>query len=133
MITQGRGSHRSEKDSWNSIRLFHLYRTGISALVFLMTFLDAVPGSLEFSNKQQFSVVALILLTINILLIPATFFRYVPFRKLVFGMVLMDVLGFVFLMHTSNGLQGGLGLLIIPSVAGASLLLPGTVALFLQH
>ncbi len=130
MITQGRGSHRSEKDSWNSIRLFHLYRTGISALVFLMTFLDAVPGSLEFSNKQPFSVVALILLAINILLIPATFFRYVPFRKLVFGMVLMDVLGFVFLMHTSNGLQGGLGLLIIPSVAGASLLLPGTVALF---
>ncbi len=130
MLTQGRGSHRSERDSWNSIRLFHLYRTGISALVFLLTFLNAVPGSLEFSNKQLFFVAALILLAINTLLIPATFYRFIRFRKLVFGMVLIDVLGFAFLMHVSNGLQGGLGLLIIPSVAGASLLLPGTVALF---
>ncbi len=130
MLTQGRGHHRSEKDSWSSIRLFHLYRTGISALVLLLTFLDAVPGSLEFSDKPHFFMVALILLAINILLLPAIFFRFVQFRKLVFGMILVDVLGFAFLMHTSNGLQGGLGLLMIPSVAGVSLLLPGTIALF---
>jgi two-component system sensor histidine kinase PilS (NtrC family) len=129
-LIHGRGSHRSEKDSWDSIRLFHLYRTGVSTLVFLLTFLDTAPGSLEFSNKQYFFIVALVLLVINITLLPTTFFRLIPFRKLVSGMVLVDVLGFAFLMHTSNGLQSGLGLLIIPSVAGASLLLPGVIAYF---
>jgi len=130
MLTQGRGSHRNENDSWSSIRLFHLYRTTVSALVFLLTFLDAVPGSLEFSNKQHFFIVALILLVMNILLVPTTFFRWIPFRQLVFSMVLIDAIGFALLMHASNGLQSGLGLLIIPSVAGASLLLPGLIAHF---
>lgn len=130
MLIHRRGNHRSEKDSWSSIRLFLLYRTAISALIILLTFLDAVPGSLEFSNKQHFFMLALFLFAVNILLLPATFFRLIPFRQLVFGMVLADIFAFTFLMHASNGLQSGLGLLIIPSVAGASLLLPGIIAHF---
>ncbi len=128
MLIHARGAHRSERDSWNSLKLFLFYRIGIAALLLLLYFTSAIPFRSDQSGSGLFAVVAFALLGANLMLIPPTLFGLMTFRRLVVSMVLLDILAFTMLTHASTGLESGLALLMVPSIAGASLLLPGLIA-----
>ena len=128
MLVHGRGRHRSDHDSWNSLRLFLSYRLGLSLLLVLMYVFGAVVQPADPELAALFPATAFALLTVNLLLVPLTFFQAMPFRRLVTGMVLLDIVAFTLLMHASA--DRGISLLMIPSIAGASLLLPGIIAPF---
>ncbi len=130
MIHHARGSHRSERDSWSSLRLFLLYRIGVAALLLSLFTLSADHSLLGRSDPALFQITAIALLLINIALLFPTFFHKGVFRHSVYGMVAIDLLAFTLLIHASGGLGTGIGLLLITTVAGASLLLPGRKALF---
>lgn len=127
MLIHGRGAHRSELDSWNSLKLFLLYRLGLSSVILLLHTLDLTSAE-RLQDAPLFLITAQSLFTANVLLIAPTFLRIINFRWLVMSMVLLDIVAFSVLMYSSTGLPSGLGLLMIPSVAGASLLMPGTLA-----
>ncbi len=122
-----RGSHRSEQDSWRSLQLFLLYRLGISAVILALFHYDLIPG-IPASSAQLFLTAAFTLLAINLLALPVTYLRLLHFRHQVIGMMTIDIIALTVLMHASSGLDSGLGLLMLPSIAGASLLLPGNLA-----
>ncbi len=122
-----RGRHRSERDSWRSLQLFLIYRLGVSGVILALRHFDMIPG-IPPRLDSLFYTIALTLFGIDLLSLPFTFRRWLPFRVQVIGMMVIDVLALTLLMHLSNGLDSGLGLLILPSIAGASLLLPGHLA-----
>lgn len=127
MIVNRRGDHRSERDSWNSLQLFNAYRIGVIALILGLYLLHALPLT-EQHNSSQFLMVAQSALLINVILLPLTIFRALRFRRLVMLMIVIDITAFTLLMDATSGLYSGLGLLIIPSIAAGSLLLPGSLA-----
>ncbi len=122
-----RGRHRSERDSWRSLQLFLIYRLGVSGVILALHRYEMIPG-IPAGAEPLFLAVAAALLGVNLLLLPFTFRRWAPFRMLVIGMMAVDVVALTLLMHLSSGLESGLGLMILPSIAGASLLLPGNLA-----
>ena len=127
MLIHGRGAHRSEADSWSSLKLFLLYRLGLSSVILLLHTLDLTSIE-QLQNAPLFLITAQTLFIANLLLVAPTFLRLLNFRWLVIGMVLLDIFAFAILLYSSTGLPSGFGLLMIPSVAGASLLMPGTLA-----
>jgi len=129
MVEHARGKHRNEKRSWHSLRLFLLYRIGLAALLLILFFLDG-SNELGIYNPDLYLNTTYTLLGLNLLLILPTYLKWLPFRWLVFIMTGADILALTLLMHASSGLSGGLALLIIPTIAGVGILLPGRMALF---
>ncbi len=130
MVHHARGNHRSEKDSWSSLRLFLLYRIGVSALLLSLFFLSEDHSMLGRTDPTLFQGVAIFLSACNIVLLVPTFRNGGHFRHLVYSMVALDLLAFTLMLHASGGLESGIGLLMITTVAGASLLIPGKKAPF---
>lgn len=129
MVDYARGKHRNEKRSWHSLRLFLLYRIGLAALLLILFYLDR-HNDLGVKNKSLYLSTTYALLSLNLLLTFPTYLKWLSFRWLVFIMAGADILALTMLVHSSAGLSGGLALLIIPSIAGVGLLLPGRMALF---
>ncbi len=129
-LVHARGAHRSERDSWNSLKLFLLYRLGISLVLLLLHSFGALPLGESPSDQKLFLQAAEALFAINLLLAPVVFLPGMPFRHLVSGQVIIDIVAFSVMMYASTGLESGIGLLVVPSIAGASLLLPGNMAPF---
>ncbi|MGV6818547.1 MAG: sensor histidine kinase [Thiotrichales bacterium] len=127
-LIHARGAHRNERDSWNSLKLFLLYRLGVSIMLPALYLTSAIPFDSSGRGMQLFFVGSLLLVGANLMLVPVTFYGLMNFRRLVVSMVLLDIAVFTVLAHASTGLESGLPLLMIPSVAGASLLLPGMIA-----
>ena len=129
-LVHARGAHRSERDSWNSLKLFLLYRIGISLTLLLLHSFGALPLGESPDDQRIFLLAAESLFIVNLLLIPAVFLPNMPFRHLVSVQVIIDIIAFSVMMYASTGLDSGIGLLVVPSIAGASLLLPGNMAPF---
>ncbi len=129
-LVHARGAHRSERDSWNSLKLFLLYRIGISLVLLLLHSFGALPLGESADDQRLFLLAAEALFAVNLLLAPIVFLPGMPFRHLVSGQVLIDIVAFSVMMYASTGLESGIGLLVVPSIAGASLLLPGNMAPF---
>ncbi|MGF1545884.1 MAG: PAS domain-containing sensor histidine kinase [Thiotrichales bacterium] len=126
MLHHRRGKHRSERDSWRSLKLFLLYRLGVSFLILALPYFDAVSGD----GAELFLRIAQAYLIVNLTLIFPTFMQGTSFRPLVSVMVTVDILAFTLLSFSATSLGRDFGLLVIPSIAGASLLLPGIRAPF---
>lgn len=129
-LIHARGAHRSERDSWNSLKLFLLYRLGISLVLLLLHSFGALPVGSSTEDQALFLMTAQSLFVINCLFIPVVFLAPIPFRHLVSAQVFIDIIAFALMMYSSSGLESGIGLLVVPSIAGASLLLPGHMAPF---
>jgi len=129
MVQHARGQHRNEERSWHSLRLFLLYRIGIATLLLVVYYFNP-QGDLGSTNARQYLTTCYWLLGINLLLLLPTYLRWIRFRWLVFLMTSLDIAALVLLLNASGGLSSGLALLIIPSIAGVGLLLPGRMALF---
>ncbi len=129
-LVHARGAHRSERDSWNSLKLFLLYRIGISLTLLLLHSFGALPLGESPGDQRLFLLAAETLFIVNLLLAPLVFLPNMPFRHLVSAQVIIDIIAFSVMMYASTGLESGIGLLVVPSIAGASLLLPGNMAPF---
>ncbi|MGF1643937.1 MAG: PAS domain-containing sensor histidine kinase [Thiotrichales bacterium] len=126
MLHHRRGKHRSERDSWRSLKLFLFYRLSVSMLIFALPRFDVVTGT----GAELFTQVGQAYLIVNLTLLFPTFMQGSSFRPLVSAMVIIDILAFTLLSFSATSLGRDFGLLIIPSIAGASLLLPGIRAPF---
>lgn len=130
MVHHARGRHRSEKDSWNSLRLFQIYRFAFTLVLLLIFSLYNEGANLGSRNGSLFVAACLLSLAANSLLIHFAFDRRFPFRQQVFMTLTVDVILLTVLIQASGGLSSGLGMILVISVAGCSLLLPGRKALF---
>jgi two-component system, NtrC family, sensor histidine kinase PilS len=94
-------------------------------------------------DLDLFNTVAAAYLVLAVITLAAARLRWPAFRLQAPAQVAVDVVALTVLMHASGGVESGLGILLVPAVAGGALLLPqrqglalaalGTVAVFGEH
>jgi two-component system, NtrC family, sensor histidine kinase PilS len=119
---------------WRSLKLYSIYRLIIAALLFITqgTFSDkfAMPvtsGGLLFAT---FSSVVLIYFAFSAVVAILTWFEKPNLDISLPVQIISDIVFIVLIMHTQEGGQSSIGLLLIVTIAAASLISAGRLALF---
>lgn len=122
MTQRGIGQH------WKQLGILNAYRLGLASLLAgfcLSGYLPAPLGAFDpvtFERVSGFYFAACVLAAIAIHWQRPDITHQVPIH------VMIDVLAITLLMHASGGVRSGLGMLLIISIAGGSLLMEGRTA-----
>ena len=122
-------SEHVPQELWRSISLFNLYRLILSSLsVFLaVTFEDAL--SLGASNLPLYFHTSLVYVALVLISQLAIKLRQPRFSVQLAFQVGTDIVCLTVLSHASGGLQSGLGILLLVSIASAGLISRGKITL----
>lgn len=117
------------RKTWRPLRLFNLYRLLISGAFLIYALTDFSIKSIGQYDPVLFQSVAIAYFIATIANIFTIYRRRPEFRIQVCLQVIADLAAITLFLHASGGVQSGLGILIIITVAGGSILLPGKTAL----
>jgi len=118
-----------EDDSmWKSLTVLNLYRITLAAIFVASIFVVKHVSILGISDPVMFAIVSIIYLSVSILANFATYWRWPDFETIVIILTMVDICALTIIMHTSGGLESGLGMLIVVSIAGNSLITNGKAA-----
>lgn len=121
---------RRDSVTWRPLRFLTLYRLTLAGLLTTLFFTLPASKSLGSEYPWLFGVTCLGYLSFALVAGFAARLRRPGYRVQVFAQVLVDILAIVLLIHAGGGLESGLGILLILSVAVGGLLLPGQMAYF---
>ena len=114
---------------WRPLYLLNTYRL-ILALLFVTAYVTNLgPLLLGVHAPWLFLQVSIVYLVMTIAAMAATYLRQPGFEPQVYLQIFVDIPAIIFLMHASGGITSGIGMLLIPSIAGASLLMVGRMAI----
>ena len=118
----------------NLLRVYNYYRLGVGLALLGASAQGLVDTRLGSLLPAQFQLITLVYSAMNVAmvvalpLLPRLWFR----RQLVSaGVVLFDIAVLAALMYTSGGLESGLGVVILISVAGGAILVSGRASAFI--
>jgi two-component system sensor histidine kinase PilS (NtrC family) len=110
------------------MRYFGLYRIVLTGLFAVMLASDNLPSPLGETDMGLFSVTSIAYFAGAIVLFAALEYRLLAYPLQVYIQVIADVIAITLIMHASGGVRSGLGILLVVSVAGTSLLSSGRMA-----
>lgn len=119
---------QDEHNTWRPLRYFTLYRFILAGLFAVLMQTKSAPPPLGRLDPQLFYWTSLAYLAFAFGARLAIQRRYPPFQQQVYLQVLVDILAITVLMHASGGIGSGLGMLLVVSIAGGSLLTAGRTA-----
>ena len=117
--------------TWRPLRLLNFYRVILSGAFLIVAALDLSIKPLGTYSPELFTITAggyFLAACISALTISL---RRPGFGIQVFTQVMLDVLALTLIMHSSGSVQSGIGMLLIVTIAGGSLLLAGQASLHL--
>lgn len=121
---------RQDSLTWRPLRFLTVYRLTLAGLLATLFFTLPTSRSLGSASPWLFAVTCLSYLGFALVAGFAARLRRPRYSVQVFVQVLVDILVIVLLMHAGSGLESGLGILLVLSVAVGGLLLPGQMAYF---
>jgi len=116
---------------WKPLNLFNLYRLTIAIAFVSFVLADVSPSFLGQFDSRLFLVTCWLYSGFAVLCIFTIEQRWPPFHVQVLGQVLVDIFAITVLMYASGGVKSGLGMLLVVTIAGGSLLTEGRIAFFL--
>ena len=119
---------RDDLNIWKSLHFLNLYRIILSGIFVTSIFIEGnlpVLGSLD---PVGFAITSYIYMTIGVLASFTIHWRWPNFEVLVLFLTMVDVTALTIIMHTSGGIETGMGMLIVVAIAGNSLLTNGKAA-----
>ena len=114
---------------WPALRMFSLYRLGVSIIFFSLSLFASEGRFLASSDPSLLRIISGCYLVFAIITLICAYLRWLPYKLQVYVTILVDILAIVVLMNLYGGVTSGFGTLMIAVVAGGSLLLPGKTAL----
>ncbi len=120
----------SAAPNWKALSLFNLYRLTIATVLIISVLTNIFPIFLGLFDTRLFLITGWLYSSFAIFSIFTIGHRWPSFHIQVFGQVLLDILAFTVLMHASGGVNSGLGMLLVATIAGSSLLTEGRTAFF---
>ncbi len=114
--------------AWGSQWLLNFYRLVLAAL-FLILIIKGTPNFLGQLDPVLFRSIATAYLTFTIGWMFVIHYRVPEFRLQVYIQSLIDILAIGIFMYLSGGVTSGIGMLLIVTIAGGGLLMPGRSAL----
>lgn len=121
-------TERADRNTWQPLRFLNLYRLVLGAVfVALFNFGRDIPA-LGKSDPALFYWVSVAYVIFALAAIAASAVKRPPFVVQVYIQTGADILALTLLMHASGGIDSGLGMLFVVSIAGASMLTKGRTA-----
>ncbi|MDX5333043.1 MAG: PAS domain-containing protein [Gammaproteobacteria bacterium] len=118
----------TDRQGWRSLRLFNLYRLLVAVLLLGLWLLEMNPRGPARFDAGLYLTTDILYIALALLAFVAGSLRSPPFLIQILALVVIDIVCIVLLMHASGGITSGLGMLLIPVIAAASLLVPGRLA-----
>jgi two-component system, NtrC family, sensor histidine kinase PilS len=117
-------------ENWRLLRSFNFYRLAIALAAMALAFSGETIPPFGASGPHMFKVAGLVYVGVALFSIAAIYRHWPDFETQATLLAFADIVLLTLLMHTSQGLESGVGLLLLVAVAGASLML-GTRLTFL--
>ncbi len=114
--------------AWRPLHYLNLYRITLAALFVTAIYYKNNLPILGSYDAGLFQVVSFVYLSIALAVSFIIQFRWLSFRLLAYGLVVIDILALTLIMRASGGIESGLGMLLIVAIAGNSLLLSSRAA-----
>ncbi len=115
--------------TWRPLRLFNLYRMLLAGLLLIIGAADLDFKPIGQNNPGLYFSVTGIYFLICIANAFTIAWKRPNFTTQVYLHVLIDIAAITLIMHASGGVQSGLGMLMVVTVAGGSILLAGQAAI----
>jgi len=115
---------------WNLLHLFNIYRLSIVIVFFSSWLIGLAPNYLGIHDQYLFLSICLLYLLFGLISIATIQYQLLLFRVQVLEQVVVDILAITLLMHASGGASSGIGMLLVITIAGGSLLTEGRTAFF---
>lgn len=116
--------------AWRILQIITFYRVVLATLFALLTMNSYLPDPLASSHPQLFNVAVMIFFVASLFSIYPMLLRTPVLIWQVYANTTVDIIIFILLMHASGGVSSGLGMLLIVSIANASMLLSGRMSVF---
>lgn len=111
--------------TWRPLRFLNLYRFTLAALFCVLYHFNELPAPLGHASPRFFYLVSLAYLGFSLLAFYPLSLRRPAFPLQLYGHILADIVFITLLMHTSGGITSGVGMLLVVSVANASMIAAG--------
>ncbi len=121
---------RAEQTNWGALRYFNFYRILVASLFAGLSLGGSLPPNISPLDANLFIVTALAYAGLTIAAQMLVARRAPPYRIQVYGVVLVDIVAITLLMHAAGGVNSGIGMLLVVSIAGACLLASGRASVF---
>ena len=114
---------------WQSLRVLQIYRLTLSILLFVLFISETGPKLLGSADTQLYALTSTLYFLFMLAVTPVIFLSRRLNALWLHVPTVVDLAAITLIMHASGGVNSGLGMLLLISVAGASLLLPERYAL----
>lgn len=118
-----------DENTWRALSYFNLHRVFIATLFTGLLLSPVLRTLLRPGNPGFASLVALIYLGLAVISVLLRQSRAIPFLFQVCFALCVDISMITMLMHALGGVGSGIGILIVITIGGGALLLPGRLAI----
>jgi two-component system sensor histidine kinase PilS (NtrC family) len=118
------------KSRWHSLKLYNAYRIFIALLLLISHGIIKNDHGIQIFNNDFFTTIAISYLAFSLFSAFFTWLEKPSFEITLPIQVIFDVFFIILLMHAESSSQHGIGLLLVITIAGASLISGGRLALF---
>ncbi len=117
------------QDEWRLLTLLNLFRTGVAATFCLLYLFNKLLPPLGSTNPALFFKASLLYLLLSLLLWFFLSRRKLQFSNQVYTSAIVDAVLVTALMHSSGGIESGLGVLLVVSIAATTIVVRRRTAL----
>ncbi|CAH9019402.1 two-component system sensor histidine kinase NtrB [Candidatus Nitrosacidococcus sp. I8] len=122
-------SSKSENhQAWGPLTVFGIYRLMLATLLVGIAFTGAHPNLLGDHDPYLFSIISATYCLLSVVFIGTTLTKIGKFNTQTWLQLSIDINIIVLLMHTSGGINSGLGMLLIVAVAAGGIMTLSTTA-----
>jgi two-component system sensor histidine kinase PilS (NtrC family) len=119
----------AEATGWRALRFFNIYRLVLTGLFSVLVLTNTLPPPLGAVDSDLFAVAVLTYFACTIAMQVFIEQRYTTHIALTYALVTLDTAAVVVMMFSSGGVTSGLGMLLVVTIVGASILTTGRHAL----
>lgn len=119
-------------DLWSPLQLYSIYRLILAGIILVLGMTQYTHTSLSPLEARIFSISTNSYLVFSVLCVFSTHFRKPNFSAQLFIQVIIDIIFLLSIIYANNGLNAGLGILLLLPVILPSILQPGQASLSLS-
>ena len=120
---------QADDTAWKALRYFNLYRTVLAGLFAVLVIAGRLPPPLGSHDPGLFAITVFAYFICTVIAQVAAEQRLGGYLLQTYGQVLLDITAITVLMYASGGVTSGLGMLLVVTIAGGSILASGRHAL----
>lgn len=118
-----RDSESSHSDSWKALSILNIYRFCVSAIFMVLVLSGHLISPLGSTNKSLFLISATFYFSASLIAWLLLKLKMSKFVIHMYAFILIDTLSITLLMYASGGTNSGLGMLLLITIAGGSIIM----------